>query len=50
LSFYPELSRARLAELLAIRVDEPVTIDRIAAFKAVGVNRTENILELPLGA
>jgi 2'-5' RNA ligase len=50
LSFYPELSRARLAELLSIRIEDAVTIDRIAAFKAVGVDRTENILELPLSA
>ena len=49
LSFYPELSRDRLAELLAVRVEEPVVIDRIAAFKAVTLTRAECILELPLG-
>jgi 2'-5' RNA ligase len=48
LSLYPELSRAKLAELLSIRIDEPVLIDRLAAFKAVTVTRVENILELPL--
>jgi 2'-5' RNA ligase len=48
LSFYPELSRARLAELLAIRIDEPVLIDRIAAFKAVTLTKAQSILELPL--
>ena len=29
---------------------EPVTIDRIAAFKAVTLTRTEKILELPLSS
>src|SRR5206468_3639509 len=48
LSFYPELSKTKLRNLLAIRIDEPVMIDRIAAFKAVTITRTENILELPL--
>jgi 2'-5' RNA ligase len=48
LSFYPELSRERLRDLLAIRFDEPVVIDRIAAFKAVTATRTERILELAL--
>jgi 2'-5' RNA ligase len=48
LSLYPELSRAKLAELLSIRIDEAVLIDRLAAFKAVTVTRVENILELPL--
>ena len=48
LSFYPELSRARLAELLALRIDEPVVIDRIAAFKAVTLTKAQSILELPL--
>jgi 2'-5' RNA ligase len=48
LSFYPQLSREKLRDLLAIRVDEPVVIDRIAAFKAVTVTRTEQILELSL--
>ena len=48
LSFYPELSRARLAELLALRIDEPVLIDRIAAFKAVTLTKAQSILELPL--
>jgi 2'-5' RNA ligase len=49
LSFYPQLSRDRLAELLAIRIDEPVVIDRIAAFKAVTLTRAECVLELTLG-
>jgi 2'-5' RNA ligase len=48
LSFYPELSRAKLRTLLAIRIDEPVLIDRIAAYRAVTLTRAENVLELPL--
>ena len=48
LSFYPELPREKLRKLLAIRIDEPVTIDRLAAFKAVTATRAENVLELSL--
>jgi 2'-5' RNA ligase len=48
LSFYPELSRAKLAELLAIRIDSPVRIAKLAAFKAVTLTRTLRLLELPL--
>ena len=48
LSFYPELSREKLRDLLATRVEEPVTIDRIAAFRAVTLTRAEKILELTL--
>jgi 2'-5' RNA ligase len=49
LSFYPELSRERLRELLAVRIAEPVTIDSIQAYRAVEF-RTLKVLELPLGA
>ena len=48
LSFYPELSREKLRDLLSLRIDQPVSIDRIAAFKATTLTRTESILELPL--
>jgi 2'-5' RNA ligase len=48
LSFYPELSRDKLRTLLAMRIDEPVLIDRIAAYRAVTLTRAENVLELPL--
>jgi 2'-5' RNA ligase len=48
LSFYPELSKAKLRKLLAIRIDEPVMIDKLAAFKAVTLTRAESVLELPL--
>jgi 2'-5' RNA ligase len=48
LSFYPEHSREKLKELLSIRIEEPVVVDRIAAFRSTSLTRTENILELPL--
>jgi hypothetical protein len=48
LSFYPELSREKLRDLLAVRIEELVLIDRIADFKAVSPTRTERILELTL--
>ena len=49
LSFYPELSRDRLRELLAVRIEDPVTVDSIQAYRAVEF-RTLKVLELPLGA
>jgi 2'-5' RNA ligase len=48
LSFYPELSKEKLRNLLSIRIDEPVTIERIAAYRAVTLTRAENVLEIPL--
>jgi 2'-5' RNA ligase len=33
LSFYPELTRERAAELLAIRMDEEIVIDRLEAWR-----------------
>ena len=33
LSFYPELTRDRAAELLSIRVDEEILIDRLEAYR-----------------
>lgn len=48
LSFYPELPKSRLRDLLSIRIEDPVTIDCIAAYKAVTITRAENVLELPL--
>src|SRR4051812_518482 len=50
LSFYPELTREKLRDLLSLRIVEPVTIDRIAAFRAVTLTRTEKILELTLSS
>jgi hypothetical protein len=43
------LSRDRLRELLAVRIEDPVTVDSIQAYRAVEF-RTLKVLELPLGA
>lgn len=48
LSFYPELSREQLRELLRTRVDEPVIIHSIQAYRAVSLTRTMKIADLPL--
>lgn len=48
LSFYPELSREQLRALLRTRVDEPVPIDSIQAYRAVTLTRTVKIVDLPL--
>jgi 2'-5' RNA ligase len=50
LSFYPQLARERLRELLRFRVDEPVLINAVQAYRAVDLTRTKRVLELPLGA
>jgi 2'-5' RNA ligase len=48
LNFYPELSRAQLRELLRFRIEEPVTIDSIQAYRAVTLTRTKKVVDLPL--
>jgi len=48
LSFYPELSRERLRELLRFRVAEPVLIDSVQAYRAIDLTRTRKVLDLPL--
>jgi 2'-5' RNA ligase len=48
LSFYPELSRDALRELLRFRVSESVRIDRIQAYRALDVTRSVRIADLPL--
>jgi 2'-5' RNA ligase len=48
LSFYPELARDRLRELLRVRIAEPVTIDSIQAYRALDLTRTQKVLDLPL--
>lgn len=48
LSFYPELSRDQLRELLRTRIDEAVPIDSIQAYRAVTLTRTVRIADLPL--
>jgi 2'-5' RNA ligase len=49
LSFYPELSRERLKTLLRFRIDEPVLIDNIEAYRSVDLTRTVKVLDLSLG-
>ena len=49
LSFYPELPRKRLAELLRVRIDEPVWIDSIQGYRALNVMRPEKVVDLRLG-
>jgi 2'-5' RNA ligase len=48
LSFYPELDRDRLRELLRVRIDEPLVIDSIQAYRAVDLTRTVKIAEYAL--
>ena len=48
LSFYPQLSRERLAELLRIRFSDPITIDAFQAYRAIDLTRTRQVLDLPL--
>jgi len=48
LSFYPELDREKLRELLRVRFDEPVLIDSIQAYRTVTLTRTRRVLHLPL--
>jgi 2'-5' RNA ligase len=49
LSFYPELPRERLRELLRVRFDEPVMVESIQAYRAEGGQRPEKIVDLRLG-
>lgn len=48
LSFYPELDRERLRELLRVRIEEPLTIDSVQAYRATDLTRTHKVLDLPL--
>ena len=48
LSFYPELDRERLRELLRIRIADPVRIEAIQAYRAIDLTRTRKTLDLPL--
>ena len=48
LSFYPELTRDRLRELRTFRVETPLIIDSIQAYRAVDLTRTLKIADLPL--
>jgi 2'-5' RNA ligase len=49
LSFYPQLTRDRLRELLRFRVSEPVLIDAIQAYRAMDLTRTKCVLDLHFG-
>ena len=49
LSFYPQLDRAVLRELLAVRIASPVLVDRIQAYRSRGLTRTERIADARLG-
>jgi len=48
LSLYPTLSREAARELLAIRVNEPVLIDRVTLYQTVDPQPSRRLLELPL--
>jgi len=48
LSFYPELDRERLRQLLRVRFEAPVLIDSIQAYRAVTSTRTRKVLDLAL--
>ena len=48
LSFYPEIAREREKELLRVRLDDPVTVDAIQAYRAVNALTVERVLDLPL--
>lgn len=48
LSFFRQLSPAEVKELLAIRIDDPVRIDRISAHRTVDVVNSRKLFELPL--
>ncbi|HEX4683660.1 MAG TPA: 2'-5' RNA ligase family protein [Gemmatimonadaceae bacterium] len=50
LSFYPELSRERLRELLRFRITEPLLLDSIQAYRAIDLTRTTRVVDLPLSA
>jgi len=48
LNLFRELPDAELRELLRVRIEDPVHIRRIAAFRTVGATGTKLVLELPL--
>jgi hypothetical protein len=47
LSLYPTLSRETARELLAIRVTEPVVIDRVILYQTLDPQPSKKLLELP---
>lgn len=48
LSFYPELSRDALRELTRFRIDEPIMIDKIQAYRSLDLTRSVRVVDLPL--
>ena len=48
LSFFKTLGRDEARKLLALRVQDPITVDRISAHRTVNTVNSEKILELPL--
>jgi 2'-5' RNA ligase len=48
LSFYRELPSGLLRELLAMRFEEPITIDAVQAYRAKGPAATQSLFSLPL--
>jgi len=48
LSFFRELSAGDAKDLLAIRIPEPVVIDRISAHRTTNIVNSTKLLELPL--
>jgi 2'-5' RNA ligase len=50
LNLFRELPDDELRELLAVRIDETVVIDRIAAYRTENITGTRRMIELTLGA
>ena len=48
LSFYRELSPGHLRELLAMRFEDPITIDAVQVYRATGPSGTQRLFSLPL--
>jgi 2'-5' RNA ligase len=48
LSFYPELTRERLRDLVRVRFPDPIVIDSIQAYRASSLTTTSKVLDLPL--
>ena len=48
LSYYRELPERELRELLRVRIDDAVLVDRIQAYRATGPATTEELFSLPL--
>jgi 2'-5' RNA ligase len=48
LSFFPEPTPEALREMLAIRLEEPVVVDRLEVHETLDLTRTRLVLTLPL--